>query len=32
MSHAPWTTDLDAALRTAKASNRKVLLEFGADW
>jgi thioredoxin-related protein len=31
--HADWTTDYKAALTTAKAQNKKVLLDFtGSDW
>jgi hypothetical protein len=32
MSKPSWRSDLDAALTEARASGRKVLLEFGADW
>jgi protein disulfide-isomerase len=33
VSAAPWQTDYDKALQTAKAGNKRVLLDFtGSDW
>lgn len=33
LSAAPWTTDFDAALKEAKASEKAVLIDFtGSDW
>ncbi len=32
--HAPagWLPDLEAGMKEAKASNRPILVDFGADW